>query len=86
MVLKDDLELLDGTVVPIEIGKSVREREITSEFDEDNNEDTEELDALFAKVMSDNRAKRERMRKERAEANRSVMRSYRIRKNGRSKL
>lgn len=86
MVLRDDLDALDSTVVPIEIGKSIREREVESEFDEGDIEDTEELDALFAKVMSDNRAKRERMRKERAETNQSVMRSYRIRKRGRSKL
>lgn len=85
MVLKDDLELLDSTVVPIELGRDIREREVEPNFDEDN-EDTEELDSLFAKVMSDNRAKRERMRKERAEANRSVLRSYRIRQKGRSKL
>ena len=84
MVLKDDLELLDRTVVPIELGKNIKERdEVRSDFDE-NSEDTEELDSLFAKVMSDNRAKREWMRKERTEANRSVLRSYRIRK--RSKL
>lgn len=84
MVLKDDLELLESTVVPIALGRSIGERDVKSDFAEDADEETEELDALFAKVMNDNRAKRERLRKEREEANRSVMRSYRIRK--RSKL
>ena len=36
MVLKDDLELLDGTVVPIELGKNIKEREVRSDFDEDS--------------------------------------------------
>lgn len=39
-------------------------------------------DDMLCRVMSSNRRNQERMRRERIEANRSVLRSYRIKRNG----
>ena len=70
--MKNGTEACRKSVVPIEFGKALARKKSKCETG-------------LHKAISGNRLNKERLRKERLEANKSVLRSYRIRRNGGNK-